>query len=62
MDTQGRRPSYICPRCGEWWIVDPVEQDTWMFVRYGDDRGFLIRVAFAPECPDCEDVEADRVR
>jgi hypothetical protein len=67
MDTNGRGPSYICPRCGEGWLVEPIEQDRWLFVRYdermfvgyGDHSHCLIRVAFAPECPDCEEAGAD---
>ncbi|HYY25906.1 MAG TPA: hypothetical protein VE689_10470 [Candidatus Udaeobacter sp.] len=26
------------PRCGEWWIIEPLEQDKRMIARYGDNK------------------------
>jgi ribosomal protein S27AE len=55
-DTKVRAPSHVCPRCGERWIVEPLEQDKWMIIRYGDTAHRLSQVAFTPECPACEGV------
>ena len=33
MDTEA-----VCPPCCERWIVEPLEQDKWMLVRYGDNK------------------------
>jgi hypothetical protein len=56
MNTKVRAPSHVCPQCGEWWAVEPVEQNILQVIRYGDHtRAYKERV-FTPKCPDCKTV------
>jgi hypothetical protein len=59
MNAKVRAPSHVCHQCGEWWVVEPLAQDRWLIVRYGDVTDFWSQVAFAPQCPDCPEVVLD---
>lgn len=56
MKTKVRSPSHICPHCGEWWEVEPVEQNIWQVIRYGDHTRPYKEAVFKPKCPDCKTV------
>lgn len=54
METKLRAPSHICPQCGEWWMVEPIEENIWNVVRYSDHTRSWNELVFAPVCPDCK--------
>ncbi len=47
-------PSHVCRQCGEWWIVEPVAQDRWITMRYGNHTQTWREAAIMPFCPDCK--------
>ncbi len=53
METQVRTPSHVCPQCGEWWVVAPLQQDMWLIIRYADHTHTWGELAVRPVCPDC---------
>lgn len=56
MKTKIRAPSHFCPKCGEWWVVEPVEQDIWSVMRFCDHTRMWNELTFTPVCPDCKSV------
>ncbi len=59
MEIKIQAPSHVCPECGEWWVVEPVAQDKWTVVRYGDHTNTWCEATPIPLCPDCLDIALD---
>ncbi len=56
MKIQVQSPSHVCPRCGEWWTVELIDQDAWRVLRYSDHTRCWTELVPEPVCPHCKRV------
>ena len=49
-------PTHVCPKCGEWWDVEPNGHDSWLVSAHDNEHTLAVKVwweeARVPVCPE----------